>query len=109
MFDFTPEERKVILFLLGLALCGLVLNNLAKVNCRIEKMIYPAIRLARLNLNKVSLAELSAAKCVSLKLAQSILEYRNLHQEFSSLEELKEVKGIGEARYGKLKELFFIE
>ena len=109
MFDFTPEERKVILFLLGLAFCGLVLNNLVKVNCRIEKMVYPAIRLARLDLNKVSLTELVAARCVSLKLAQRILEYRTLHQEFSRLEELKEVKGIGETRYGKLKELFFIE
>jgi competence ComEA-like helix-hairpin-helix protein len=109
MFNFTPEEKKVTLFLLGLAFCGLVLNNLAKVNCRIEKMVYPAIQLAKLDLNKVSLTELAAARCVSLKLAQRILEYRNLHQEFNSLEELKEVKGIGEARYGKLKELFFIE
>ncbi|MDP2767406.1 MAG: helix-hairpin-helix domain-containing protein [Candidatus Methanoperedens sp.] len=109
MLNFTPEERKVTLFLLGLALCGLVLNNLIKVNCRIAGVIYPQIQLARLNLNKVSLAELIEAKCVPVKLAQRIIEYRNLRKEFSSLEELKEVKGIGDQRYGKLKELFFVE
>ncbi len=109
MLNFTPEERKITLFLLGLALCGLVLNNLVKVNCRIERMVYPPVQLAKLNLNKVNLAELVATKCVSVKLAQRILEYRDLRKEFSSLEELKEVKGIGEQRYGKLKELFFIE
>lgn len=109
MFNFTPEERKVTLFLLGLALCGLVLNNLVKINCRIERMVYPPAQLAKLNLNKISLAELAATKCVCPELARRILECRNQRKEFSSLEELKEVKGIGDQRYEKLKELFFIE
>lgn len=109
MLNFTPEEKKATLFLLGLALCGLILSNLIKVNCRIERMVYPEIQLAKLNLNKVGLAELAETKCFSVELARRILEYRNLHKEFSCLEELKEVKGIGEQRYKKLKELFFIE
>ncbi|MCX5699570.1 MAG: helix-hairpin-helix domain-containing protein [Candidatus Omnitrophica bacterium] len=109
MFNFTPEERKVTLFLLGLALCGIVLSNLVKVNCRMAGVVYPQIQLARLNLNKVSLTELIKTKCVPVKLAERIIEYRNSHKEFGSLEELKEVKGIGDQRYEKLKELFFIE
>jgi DNA uptake protein ComE-like DNA-binding protein len=109
MLNLTNEEKKVILFILGLTLSGLVLNNLIKVNSRIEDAIYPPIQLAKLNLNKVSLAELIAAKSVSIQLARRILEYRDLRKEFGSLEELKEVKGIGEQRYFKLKELFFIE
>jgi len=107
--DFTPEEKKVILFILGLAFCGLALNNLAKANCRVEKIVYPQVQLARINLNKIGLAELARFKCVSAKLAQRIIEYRNLRKEFTSLEELKEVKGIGQKRYEKLKEIFFVE
>jgi competence ComEA-like helix-hairpin-helix protein len=109
MLNFTPEERKVTSFLLSLAFCGLVLSNLIKVNCRIAGVVYPQIQLARLNLNKVSLGELIEAKCVPVKLAQRIIEYRNSRQEFGSLEELKEVKGIGQQRFEKLKEVFFIE
>jgi competence protein ComEA len=109
MLNFTPEERKVILFLLGLAFCGLVLSNLVKAGARLEKIVYPQAQLARINLNKVDLSELVGLRCISLKLAQRILEYRNLHHEFASLEELKEVKGVGLKRYEKLKEIFFIE
>ena len=109
MLNFTPEEKKVTLFLLGLAVCGLVLNYLVKANCRVERLVYPALQIAKLNLNKVSLAELTATNCVASELARRILEYRNLYQGFSCLEQLKEVKGIGDQRYEKLKELFFIE
>ena len=109
MFNFTPEEKKVTLFLLGLALCGLFLNSLLKIYSHAEGLVYPGIQLAKLNLNKVSLAELIATKGVSMKLAQRILEYRNLRKDFNSLEQLKEVKGVGNQRYEKLKELFFVE
>ena len=109
MFNFTTEEKKVTLFLLGLAFCGFILNNLIKINCRIAGVVYPQIQLAKLNLNKVSLTELVGAKCVPLKLAQRIILYRNSGKEFGSLEELREIKGIGQQRLEKLKEIFFIE
>jgi competence protein ComEA len=109
MLNLTPEERRVVLFILSLAFCGLALNNLVKVNQRLEKIVYPPVQLARINLNKVSLNELTGLKCIPAKLAQRILEYRNLRHEFTSLEELKEVKGVGDRRYEKLKEIFFIE
>jgi competence ComEA-like helix-hairpin-helix protein len=109
MFNFTPEERKVTLFLLSLAFCGLVLSNLMKTNCRIAGVVYPQIQLAKLNLNQASLGELIETRRISLKLARGIIEYRNSLQGFRSLEDLKDVKGIGPARYEKLQELFFVE
>jgi competence ComEA-like helix-hairpin-helix protein len=109
MFNFTPEERKVTLFLLSLAFCGLVLSNLIKTNCRIAGVVYPQIKLAKLNLNQASLEELIETRRISLKLARGIIEYRNSWQGFRSLEDLKAVKGIGPARYEKLQELFFVE
>ncbi|PIQ87125.1 MAG: hypothetical protein COV73_03790 [Candidatus Omnitrophica bacterium CG11_big_fil_rev_8_21_14_0_20_43_6] len=109
MLNFTPEERRVALFLLSLAFGGLILNNLVKANCRVSGVIYPPVQLARLNLNQVSLAKLEATKCVPVKIAQEIVGYRNLHQGFSGWEELNEIKGIGRQRLDKLKEAFFIE
>lgn len=109
MLNFTSEEKKVILFVSGLAFCGLILSNLIKTNSQIEKIINPQVQLARINLNQASSDELIGLRCISLKLAERILEYRNLHREFTSLEELKEIKGIGEKRYEKLKEIFFVE
>ncbi|MDO8489437.1 MAG: helix-hairpin-helix domain-containing protein [Candidatus Omnitrophota bacterium] len=109
MLNFTPEEKRFVLFVLGVAFCGLILNYLVKVNGHIEKIVNPQIELAKLNLNKVSLEELIESRCISAKLAGRIMEYRALHKEFSSLEELKEVKGIGNQRYEKLNKIFFIE
>jgi len=109
MFNFTPEEKKVILFLLIIAFCGIILNNLAKLNCHIKKLFCPQVSLAKLDLNNISLEELIKTRCLSLKTSQRIIAYRLQHGNFSSLEGLKEVKGIGEQRYDKLKELFFVE
>jgi len=109
MLNFTPEERKVTLFLLSLAFCGLILNSLIKVNGRVSRIIYPQIQLAKLDLNKVNLDELVRTRSIPAGLAQRIIEYRNLHREFSSLEELKNIRGIGKQRFEKLKEVFFVE
>jgi competence protein ComEA len=109
MLNFTPEEKRVILFLLIIAFCGITLNNLAKVNYRVKKLICPQAHLARIDLNKISLEELTRTRCLPIKTAQRIISYRLQHGNFSSLEALKEVKGIGDQRYEKLKGIFFVE
>ncbi len=109
MLNLTPEEKKAILFLLIVAFCGIALNNLAKLNCRVKKLFSPEVRLAKIDLNKISLAQLLETRCLPEKVSQRIVEYRKEHGDFTSLEGLKEVKGIGEQRYERLKKLFFIE
>ena len=109
MLNFTPEEKKVVLFLLVVAFCGIALNNLAKMNCRVKKLFCPEVRLAKIDLNKISLEDLLKIKCLSQKISQCIIEYRLEHGDFAGIEDLKEVKGIGDKRFDKLKKLFFIE
>jgi len=109
MLNFTPEEKKVVLFLLSVAFCGIVLNHLIKLNCPIRKLLCADARLVRIDLNKISLEQLLKTKCLSQKTSQRIIAYRLQHGNFSSLEALKEIKGIGEQRSEKLKEIFFVE
>ncbi|MDD5561498.1 MAG: helix-hairpin-helix domain-containing protein [Candidatus Omnitrophica bacterium] len=109
MFNLTPEEKKVILFLLAISFCGITLNSLAKLNCRVKKIFCPQEHLSRIDLNKISLEELIRAKCLPAKTSQRIIAYRMEHGNFRNLEVLKEIKGIGERRYEKLKEIFFVE
>lgn len=109
MLNFTPEEKKAVLFLLVVAFCGITLNNLAKLNCSVKKLFSPEVRLAKIDLNKISLDQLLETRCLTEKVSRRIIEYRLEHGDFAGLEGLKEVKGIGEKRYEKLKELFFVE
>jgi competence protein ComEA len=59
----------------------------------------------RVNLNTATLAQLDALPGVGAVLAQRILEYRERHGGFRSVTELRQVDGIGEARFQELKDL----
>jgi len=109
MFNFTLEEKRVILFLLAVAFCGICLSSLAKLNYRVKKMFCPQGRLTKLDLNKISLEELLKTKCLAPKTARRIIEYRLEHGDFTGLDGLKEVKGIGEKLYESIKDDIFVE
>jgi competence protein ComEA len=58
-----------------------------------------------LNLNTATLTELDALPGVGPVLAQRILDYRAKSGGFRTVDELRKVEGLGEARYAQLKDL----
>jgi competence protein ComEA len=60
---------------------------------------------APVNLNTATLAQLDGLPGVGPVLAQRILDYRERHGGFRSVGELRQVDGIGDARYEQLKDL----
>lgn len=62
-----------------------------------------------LDLNQVSHHELSLIPGIGESLSQEIIEYRQKRRGFRSVEELKEIKGIGEAKFQSIKKYFTVE
>ena len=59
----------------------------------------------RLDLNQASLEELQQLPGIGAVLAQRVVEWRNAHGRFRSVEELGHVKGIGAKKLARLKPL----
>jgi competence protein ComEA len=57
------------------------------------------------NLNTATEAQLDTLPGVGPVLAQHILDWRNAHGQFASVDQLREVSGIGEAKFADLKSL----
>jgi len=109
MLNLTPQERRVILFLTSVALLGLGINFALKVNSHITKFMRVDNHTAKININKANLEDLLSTLGISPKLAKDIVAYRNTKGAFRDIEELKEIRGVGDYRYEKLKDLFFVE
>ncbi len=109
MLNFTQEEKKVILFLVLVGFLGLGVNLCLKINSSVKRITIPLAEKVKLNINIATFEELTATKQISKKLARSIIDYRDTSGLFKSLEGLKEVRGVGEYRFEKLKELVFVE
>ena len=57
-----------------------------------------------LNINKATEQELQNLPGIGPSLASKIIEYRNKNGKFSSVEDIKNVNGIGESKYENIKE-----
>lgn len=62
-----------------------------------------------LDLNRVSPEDLSLIPGIGESLSQEIIAYRQKRRGFRSVEELKEVKGIGEAKFQSIKKYLTVE
>ena len=58
----------------------------------------------QVNLNTATLADLETLPGVGEVLGQRILDYRTQHGQFRSVDDLKQVSGIGDAKFASLKD-----
>jgi competence protein ComEA len=57
----------------------------------------------KVDLNRATLEQLDTLPGIGPVTAQRILDWRTKHGRFTSVEQLREVEGIGERRFGQLR------
>ena len=104
MFDLSEEERKVVLFLITMALIGVVIEFLAKRITPVSSLVAVDARIFKIDLNSANRAALMSIAGIGNKTAERILTYRLAHEAFKSIEELKDIEGITSHRFEQIKE-----
>ena len=109
MFDFTAQERRVILFFLSMMIVGIAISYLKKSHAHSELLTNLYQNIGKINLNTADKASLVSIPGIADKLADRILEYRDKEGSFLDTEDLKQIKGITNYRYEKIKDYLFIK
>jgi len=69
----------------------------------------PTNRTEKVNINTDSLEELESLPNIGPGIAKRIIEYRNTHGGFQSIEDITKVKGIGPKTFDKIREMITVE
>lgn len=88
-------------------LCALLLAAMPAFTMSIQAQTQGAEK-ATLNLNAATLDQLATLPGIGPKVAERILEYRTKNGSFKKIEELMNVKGIGEKSFLKIKPLISV-
>ena len=74
-----------------------------------EEFDYEAKEDGKININTATQTELEELSGIGPSTALKIIEYRNENGEFSSIEEIKNVSGIGEAKYEAIQDSICVD
>jgi len=107
VLDLSRQERFLILaFLIFGTLC-ISFSHRQKAISELETVDFEEPRYV-VNINTATIDELERLPGIGPVMARQIISHRNASGGFKSKEELKDVKGIGDKKFEKIRDLILI-
>lgn len=102
VIDFTKTKEKEQQIIEG---CNKTTNNIKNNNCLIDtkKDDSSSVTNKLISINQATLKELMTLPGIGEAKAKNIIEYRTTNGEFTNIEDIKNVTGIGDAIYDQIK------
>lgn len=112
MIKFTKEEKTVLLFLLAALFTGTIaLHHKKESPAPYQAVDYSEkkIESIKVDINKATPLELIKLKNIGPVTAERIVSYRKKHGPFKRIEDIKNVKGIGEKTFRGMRDSIVLE
>ena len=112
MIYFTKQEKWILLLLAVVIFTGSLIQIIFKKYPHIDNIVNlmdSDIIYQKVNLNTASQSELISIPYIGEYTAQAIIQYRRNNGLFSSIEEVKKVKGIRDKNYAKFKKYLVVK
>ncbi len=111
MFHLTPQEKAVVLGICVIVFVGSMVNIGLQKNLRAFDWLHSTQKkslVTAININQASVEDLLKVPGIGPKTAEFILKYRHSKGVFTSLEPLKQARGMSPQRYERLIQYFKI-
>lgn len=122
MLGLTRQEKTVIVFLILMALLGLIVRSVKLMRSQVSLQVVPSeltpeekdvddlLRQAKIvNINQDPVEKIITLPGIGPALAERIVEYRQVHGSYKKIEELLNVPGIGPKKLEKIKEFVVVD
>ena len=109
MINLTPQEKKVILFVFWVWLCGMGIELCLKNLPASAAVLKPQPHFGKIDLNTADRIMLEQLPGVGEKLAERIIRLRSEVRRFRSAEELKRVRGLHNRTFDQIKDLVYVD
>lgn len=105
MFFFTPDERRAIIFVAAVFLCGICLNILFKLSPPLYQhlnVLDEPLSRAKVNINRATYEELLTVPGIGPSSAARIINARRDKGRFDSLDDLRQVKKFSKRMFDRV-------
>lgn len=122
MFNLTKDEKKIVVFLILTALVGSGINYYKKLKSQVELKVVSSnlnkdtrdidalLKESKsVNVNLSNLERLCRLPGIGPALAKRIIEYRDKNGPFKDIENLRNVRGIGDKKLAEIKQFLTLE